>query len=125
MRGAWVCVLCLGIALTAGQAFSRGTLVEDIEIQVAPHKLLLSSEQSGEITVHCDIPHSQVDTSTIEMNGVAVSWTKADDCGNLVAKFDEEAVKAVVQPPSTVLTLTGATLDGTEFSGSDTVMVKP
>jgi hypothetical protein len=115
----------LGIALTAGQAFSRGRLVEDIEIQVAPHMLLLSSVQSGEVTVHCDIPHSQVDTSSIEMNGVAVSWTKADDCGNLVAKFDEAAVKAVVEPPSTVLTLIGTTLDGTEFSGSDTVKVKP
>jgi len=54
-----------------------------------------------------------------------VAWTKADCRGELVAKFDEAAVKAIVEPPSATLTLTGMTIDGDEFSGSDTVKVRP
>ncbi len=113
--------LCLAIGLSVGQAFS----VETVEIQVAPHTMLLSSVQSGEVTVHVDIPYSLVVESTIFMNGIAVSWTKADDCGDLVAKFDEAAVKGVLELPSTILTLSGTTTEGVDFAGSDTVKVKP
>ena len=113
--------LCLGIGLSAGQALS----VETVDVQVAPHTMLLSHDQSGEVTVHVDIPYSLVVESTIFMNGIAVSWTKADDCGNLVAKFDEEAVKNVLEVPSTTLTLSGTTTEGADFAGSDTVKVKP
>ena len=116
-----VASLCFAVGLSAGQAFS----VETVEIQVAPQTMLLSSVQSGEVTVHVDIAYSVVVESTIFMNGIAVSWTKADDCGNLVAKFDEEAVKGVLEVPSTTLTLSGTTTAGVDFAGSDTVKVKP
>jgi len=116
----WALLVCVGIGFTALSA----SATEVVSVQVAPHMLLLSKVQSGEVTVHVGIPFSIVVESTIFMNGVAVSWTKADDCGNLVAKFDEESVKAVVEAPSTTLTLIGTTTGGVDFSGSDTVKVK-
>ncbi len=116
----WALLVCVGIGFTALSA----SATEVVSVQVAPHMLLLSKVQSGEVTVHVGIPFSVVVESTIFMNGVAVSWTKADDCGNLVAKFDEESVKAVVEAPSTTLTLIGTTTGGVDFSGSDTVKVK-
>jgi hypothetical protein len=59
----------------------------------------------------------------LALNGVPVSWTKADSRGNLVGKFAESAIKAIVSPPGEVMTLTGSTKDGEAFSGSDSVKV--
>jgi len=118
-------VLVLVTSILGGSAFSGERTAETVEVQVAPQTLLLSSEQGGEVTVHVTIPYSHVDTSTLTLNGLAVAWTKADCRGELVAKFDEAAVKAIVEPPSATLTLTGMTIDGDEFSGSDTVKVRP
>ena len=116
----WILLVFAGIGFTALNA----TAEEIVSVQVAPHMMLLGKVQSGEVTVHVGIPYSIVVESTIQMNGVDVSWTKSDDCGNLVAKFDEDAVKAVLQVPSTTLTLSGSTTGGVDFSGSDTVKVK-
>ena len=70
------------------------------------------------------LPFGSVDRSTLELNGLAVAWTKADSRGNLVAKFDIDAVKAIVEPGEATLTLTGAMLDGEPFAASDTISVK-
>lgn len=107
----------------------QGTLplTEDDEVlvQVAPQTFILNTTQSGEITVHAEVPYSAVDTSSITLNGIPVTWTKADNRGELVAKFDESLVEAILEVPSTLLTLTGNRLDGTTFSGSDEVQVRP
>ena len=99
---------------------------EEVVVQVAPATLLLSSTQSGQVTVHVTIAYSRVDLSrAITLNGIPSSWTFADSRGELVAKFDEVAVKAIVAAPSATLTLTGVTVDGESFEGSDTVRVVP
>ena len=121
---------CAGVVLVGAMVFGLATALAagpaalEVDVQVAPHTLLLSSYQGGEVTVHAAIAYGEVDTESVTLNGIAVSWTKADCRGELVAKFDEEAVKAIVDAPSATLTLSGMTLDGEIFSGSDTVKVK-
>ena len=117
-------ILALGAGLPVQTALSDAP-AEEVVIAVAPQTMLLSSIQSGEVTVHVEIAHSRVDCATITMNGVPVMWTKADSRGELVAKFDEEMVKGVVEVPSTVLTLKGLTVEGEPFEGSDEVRVVP
>ena len=117
-----VCFLGFGLALLVSAAPTDAT-AGDVAVVVAPKTLLLSELQGGEITVHATIAYSQVDCATLTLNGIPVTWTKADSRGELVAKFDEAAVKAIVSAPSAVLTLKGATVDGEAFEGSATVRV--
>lgn len=94
-------------------------------VLISPQTLLLGTEQGGSVVVHMAIPASQVDSSTVALDGVAALSTWADSRGDLVASFDEAAIKAIVAPPSATLTLTGNLHDGTPFAGSDTVRVIP
>lgn len=113
--------LCLVAALYA-TAFCGNRTDDSLGVAVSPQTLLLGEEQSS-VVVHTAIPLSAVDTSSLTLNGIPVVWTKADARGELVAFFDEAAVKAVVAPPSAVLTLSGTRKDGSSFSGSDEVRV--
>ena len=101
-----------------------GNATQGIVVAISPQTLLLGSEQGGSVVVHADIPYAEVDAATVALDGIAAASTKPDLCGNLVAYFDEAAVKAIVEPPSATLTLTGETQDGTPFAGSDTVQVR-
>jgi hypothetical protein len=94
-----------------------------IIIQVAPHVIVIDSDGTW-ITVHADIPYSSVDGSSVTLNGVPAALTKADLQGNLVAKFDQADIKAIVAPPEATLELTGLKTDGEEFAGSETVEVR-
>lgn len=114
--------LTLIILLSTVAAFSGNRSTDPLGIAVSPHTLILNFEQ-GAVSVHTDIPYSTVNKSSLALNGVPVWWTKADDRGCLVAFFHEDAIKAIVSPPSATLTLTGSTVGGTSFSGSDTVSV--
>ena len=96
---------------------------DSLGVAVSPHTLLLSRNQGGSVVVHTYIPYSTVDTSTVTLNDVPAEWTKADDCGNLVAYFDEWTIKDLVSAPEFTLYLRGYTKDGTFFEGSDTVRV--
>lgn len=96
----------------------------DVAIRIAPQTLLLNSSQGGWVTVHADIPYTLVDTRSLMLNGVAVTFTKADLTGDLVAKFKETLIKSRVTPPTAALTLTGVTRDGKKFYGVATVAVK-
>lgn len=116
-------VLLLGMAILAGPAFSGERSDDPLGVAVSPQMLILGAEQ-GSISVHTSIPFSAVDkTKSVTLNGVDAIYLKADDCGNLVGKYDEAAIKAIVAPPSAVMTLVGTYTDGTVFSGSDTVRV--
>jgi hypothetical protein len=95
-----------------------------VNIEIAPKTLLLGSTQGGEVTVHAEIAYSAVDHASLTLGGIAVSWTKSDSRGELVAKFDEGAVKAIVTPPAATLELAGFTADGEYFSGSAVVAVR-
>jgi len=116
-------VVLLGIGVLFGEAFP-GPENGEVFILVSPQTLLLNSSQGGLVTVHAAIPYNQVDTFSIELGGVAAEFTKADARGDLVAKFDEDAIKALVSPPSAVLALTGVTVDGEAIYGEDEVQVR-
>ena len=118
-----VLALCLALAATTA-VISGGRSDDPIGVAVSPQNLLLGSDQGGFVVVHTDgVPCTSVDPASVTLNGLAAKSTKADSCGDLVAYFDEEAVKAMVAPPSAELTLSGEYTDGTTFSGSDTVSV--
>lgn len=95
---------------------------EEIAIVISPSTLNLDSE--GEwVTVHAEIPFSVVDDASVELNGIPVEATFADNRGELVAKFLIGDVKEIVEPGLVTLTLAGTTIDGGPFSGTDTIRV--
>ena len=141
------CLLCLGGGLLTGLSFSApGTAdtseVKPIEITIAPSTIVVRSERDTCVTVHTNIPYSQVNREaplclTNEAGeSIDVAWTKADDRGNLVAKFLWNQVLSIVVPEEAgskagkftevLLTLTGETQPpaGVPFVGSDTVIVR-
>lgn len=100
----------------------------DISIQVSPGTLNIQS-QSTVVTVHTNIAFSSVAGGTVTLNGVEISWWKADNQGNFVAKFESSEVKALADsgdlqvPGENTLTLEGTTNDGAMFTGSQTITV--
>jgi hypothetical protein len=102
-------------------ALSNGTI--DVCITVSPSTIVLGLDKGAAVTVHTDIPLGAVDRASVALSGVPAALTKADNRGNLVAKFRQEAIEALVAPPEATLVLTGMTRDGVPFSGSDTVRV--
>lgn len=95
----------------------------EIFVKVSPNTIVIASDGDW-ITVHTNIAYGSVDTSSITLNGVAVAWTKSDLRGNLVAKFAQADIKAIVAPPEATLELAGLTTGGEPFTGSDTVAVR-
>lgn len=123
MKKHMVFILCLLVASTAA-VVCGGRSEDPYGVAVSPQNLILGSDQGGSVVVHTDgVPYSSVDKSTVSLQGVPATSTKADLCGDLVAYFDEGAIKAIVKVPSATLTLTWANTDGKTFSGSDTVKV--
>ena len=113
----------LGLGMIAGNGFSGGRTDDPLGVSVSPQTLLLGATQAA-VTAHTDIPYGSVDrTRPVTLNGVESVSLFADSQGNLVAKFSEAAIKAIVAPPSAVMTLAGTRKDGTSFVGSDTVKV--
>ena len=95
----------------------------DIAISVSPKTIVLGSDKGDRVTVHTDIPLAQVNGESLALSGVSPVLVKADSCGNLVAKFDQELIEALVTPPEATLVLTGTTTDEVPFGGSGTVRV--
>lgn len=106
-----------------GQAFSNSRTDDALGIAVSPQTLILSLDQGGAVTVHTAIKLSAVDAGSLTLNGIPAGSVWADSRGNVVARFSETAVEAIVAPPGAVLTLEGLMKDGTAFSGSDEVRV--
>jgi hypothetical protein len=102
---------------------SRPVAAEEISITVSPNVINIASA-STVVTVHTDIAFSAVVGASVYLNDVAIDWWKSDNQGNFVAKFEAEEVKGIVEPGTTaVLTLSGVTATGEEFSGTDEVQV--
>lgn len=97
--------------------------VTSVTAVVAPQTVILGSDQGGLVTVHAEIPYNSVDLSSLTLNGIPAKGNKPDNRGELVAFFDETAVKNIVALPQATLTLEGRTLAGDDFQGSDTVRV--
>ena len=97
----------------------------DIEIDVSPNVLNIQS-QSTIVTVHTDIAYSLVAGASVFLNDVAISWWKADDRGNFVAKFSSDEIKTLdglITGDYNTLVLTGYTTDGEAFIGTQDIMV--
>jgi len=117
-----------GGALLAGLALSLIPVKAAdlaVDIQCSPAAVMLGAVATGDwMTVHTDLPFRDVDrTVAVELNGQPAKLLKADNRGNLVAKFDLTELRTQLQPGSVTLTLTGATLTGDTFAGSDVVRV--
>jgi len=100
----------------------------EITIQVSPSTLNIQS--SGEVvTIHTSIAYSSVVGATVTLNNVPISWWKADNQGNFVAKFVMSEVKTLANtgdlqvPGENELTLVGTTTDGATFTGTQTITV--
>ncbi len=115
---ATVCALVI-----VGQVWSNSRTEDPLGVAVSPQTLILSLDQGGAVTVHTAIRFSAVDGSSLTLTGVAADGVWADSRGNLVARFSEAEVEALVAPPSAVLTLEGMMKDATAFAGSDVVRV--
>jgi hypothetical protein len=125
MKQSLMVVLVAGIALAVAPFAGAGDRTDDeLGIAVSPQKLLLGTVQSGSVLVHTDIPFSAVAVATLKLNGLPAVGAYADALGQVVAVFNEASVKAIVVPPSALMTLTGQYAGGGEFSGSDTVAVE-
>jgi hypothetical protein len=116
-----------GIAVLSLVALTMAPLragdVQEIAIQCSPAVVNLSTAGNGSwFTVHADIAYSAVVKATVELNGVPVKWTKADNKGYLVAKFVLGDVRAILKPGDNTLILSGETTGGT-FFGSTTIRV--
>jgi hypothetical protein len=97
---------------------------QSVDIQVAPNVLNLKN-QGEVVTIHTDIPFSQVVATTVSLNGVEIDHWKSDSQGYFVAKFLMSEIKDL---PLNIggyntMTLTGDKVDGTSFTGSDEIMV--
>jgi len=118
---------CLALALVVFHAPPTCDGFE-ISIQVSPATLNLQS-QGEVVTVHTSIAFSSVVGGTVALNDIPISWWKADNQGNFVAKFVMSEIKALagsgglVVPGENTLTLIGYTTDGAVFTGSQTISV--
>ncbi|MBN1763153.1 MAG: hypothetical protein JW878_08800 [Methanomicrobia archaeon] len=96
-------------------------LADDISIRIAPATLNLNDNVGGHwVTVHTDVAFSSEWVCTL--NGVAATSTYSDDCGNLVAKFDQAAIAGTVVAGTATLEFTG-TKEDEVITGSDTIRV--
>ncbi len=100
----------------------------DIMIQVSPSTLNIQS--CGEVvTVHTSIAYSSVVGASVTLNNLPISWWKADNQGNFVAKFEMSEVKALADtgdlevPGENEITLVGTTTDGATFTGTESISV--
>ncbi len=98
-----------------------------ISITVSPKTLVVHS-LSECVTVHTNIRFVDVAGETVELELKSVTvipyLVKSDDRGYLVAKFNSDDIKQLIEDESEVtMTLTGLTVDGTPFTGSDTIKV--
>ena len=119
------CCITLSIALFQAVSTSHGF---EIAIQVAPSTLNIQS-MGQVVTVHTSIAFSSVEGGSVTLNDIPISWWKADNQGNFVAKFVMSEVKALADtggltiPGENTLNLLGLTTDGAEFTGMQTITV--
>ncbi len=119
-------VLMSIVATAAMTVFASSPLAaEEIGIVVSPNVINIAS-QATVVTVHTDIPFSAVEGASVTLNDIGITFWKSDNRGYFVAKFSSEEVKALDEVKAgmtVILTLSGTTTDGEEFSGMDEVKV--
>lgn len=97
---------------------------QTIDIQVSPN--VLNHQNQGQVvTIHTDIPFSQVVATSVKLNGVEIDHWKSDSQGFFVAKFLMSEIKDLplnIDDYNT-MTLEGSKTDGTTFTGTDEILV--
>ena len=88
-------MIFFSILLLSGMSLSFSDL--DLEIQVSPQKLVLSSS-GGQFTIHTDTPFlSSGNWAVVLVDGIEVDMHLFSDlCGNLVAQCSRDKVKDVI-----------------------------
>ncbi len=117
-----VVVAVIALVLASAAFAAVAPVVIPVEVQLSPAALVLDGPGVW-VTAHTDIRYSAVIGASVELKGISATSVFADDRGYLVAKFRQAAVEAIVAPPCDTLTLTGLTVDGVPFEGSDTIRV--
>ena len=86
-------LLALGL-VTAMLVAPSISLAGEITVRIAPATLNLESDGKV-VTVHTNVPYSDIDVFTVYLSDVAINSWKADDRGNFVAKFLMDEVKII------------------------------
>jgi hypothetical protein len=93
-------------------------------IMLSPSTIVLSSP-CDTITAHSNIPYGTVIATSVAINGVEVPFTKADACGDLVAKIGVDALDEFLKPGEVItLTLSGLLTGEIPFAVDETITVK-
>ncbi len=111
------------VAQGVTQGVTPTQAASEINIKITPRALVIASHGAW-VTVHSDVPFEDVDTETIELQGIGATRCFPDDRGDLVSKFPQSVIKEIVSPGRQTLTLTGEYKTGDTFEGSDTIWVK-
>lgn len=125
------CAILLVSGMFVGPASAQGEL--EVPIVIAPSTINIDLKGVW-VTVHAEIPYSEVVGAKVTLEGVAVKVTFADNRGDLVAKFivgdvidilvsvGENGV-VTIKNPNPTLTLCGETKLGVSFWGQDKIRV--
>jgi len=115
-------VVFLVIGSVVGLAWANSAVNgDDWTMMASPSTIVLNKVDT--VTVHTNIPASEVASGTLALNGVASICVCADNLGHITAKF-AVADLGLVAGDEVLLTLTGAFEDGTPFSPTDVVRVR-
>lgn len=112
-----LCAVVLALGYSVGPAWC-----ETVPVDIAPNVVNIQSQGTW-VTVHVEIAYDSVASASVTLNGIPVNTTFADNCGDLVAKFQINRVKEVLTPGDVELTLEGDTIWGGSFSGTGTITV--
>ncbi len=102
---------------------------EELVIQVSPQTIILgrdANEGNVWVTIHAEIAYSKVSSLQLEGAGgdtLEPIYTKADNRGDLVAKFRYDEVARKLGPGTAVLTLEVEDTGGGTYVGSDEIRV--
>lgn len=116
----------MSILLMIGMLVPASIFCQDVvEIQVSPNILNLQSN-GVVVTIHTDLPYSQVSASSVSLNGLEIDSWKADNQGFFVAKFNMDDVKELEDleiGDYNTLTIDGFKITGVAFTGTEEVLV--
>ncbi|VBB45434.1 exported hypothetical protein [uncultured Desulfatiglans sp.] len=120
----WVLLLSVGAAAESDAPCPIELYPEYVQIVAAPNVLNLENEGQW-VTIHTDIPYSQVLGESVMLNSIPISWDKYDNRGYYVAKFAMSSVKDILYVGDyNTLTFTGMTIEAEAFCGFCEIFVK-
>jgi len=116
-------LICAIMALAATTTVLANSAVKGNEpgMMVSPQTIVLA--KTNAVTVHTNIPATSVAAETVTLDDVAPLAVWADDCGDLAARFDVDAL-TLIPARQVLLTLRGVYTSGDTFAAEDTVRVK-